>query len=62
MSGTGRGGLPAIIAVGLGLMAAVMFSGKSSLKSPAETYHALKQLGIEWIGEGPPVVVFSNPG
>lgn len=54
---------PAWLLLILGLIVAiVLLTGHSTLKSPAETKQILDDLGIRWTSLGPPVVVFTNPG
>lgn len=61
MSTNGRTGCPLLFIL-IGVLVAILMSSGGSLKSPEDTNRVLRELGIRWRGDGPPIVLFTNPG
>ena len=61
MSDAKRTGCPLGLVI-LGVVLAIALHGGGGVKSPADTQRVLDELGLVWVAEGPPIVVFSNPG
>lgn len=61
MSDGSRTGCPVLFVL-IGVLVAILMSSGGGLKSPEETNRILRELGIRWRSDGPPAVMFTNPG